>query len=69
MLAMYNYLGYQYIPCEDVEEDNIKIFHECQKNGQRIRMPDAFYNHSPYKYVEFDDFVKYIQTVEVFTQG
>ena len=69
MLSMYNYLGYQYLPCEDVGEDNIKIFHECYKDGQRIRMPNEFYNHSPYKYVGFNEFVKYVQTVEVFVQG
>jgi hypothetical protein len=69
MLAMYDYLGYQYIPFEDVEEDNVKIFHECYKNGKRIDMPREFYNYTPYNFLEFDEFVKYVQTVEVFVQG
>lgn len=66
---MYNYLGYEYRPCQDVEEDNIKIFHECYKDGRRVDMPREFYNHSPYMYMSPDMFQKYVQTVEVFVQG
>lgn len=69
MISMYSYLGYEYRPWEDVEEDNIKIFHDVYKHGQRIKMPDEFYNHSPYSYMTFEEFVKNIQTVEVFIQG
>jgi hypothetical protein len=65
----YSYLGYEYRPHEDVEEDNIKIFHECYKNGKRVDMPSAFYNHSPYSYMDCAEFVEHIQTIEVFVQG
>lgn len=68
-IPMYTYLGYEYRPWEDVEEDNIKIFHECYKNSRRINMPREFYNHTPYDFLDFDEFVKYVQTVEVFVQG
>lgn len=66
---MYSYLGYEYRPHEDVEEDNIKIFHECYKHGMRVNMPSEFYNHSPYSTLTFEEFVKHVQTVEVFIQG
>ena len=69
MNSLYSYLGYEYRPSEDVEEDNIKIFHECYKHGQRVNMPSEFYNHSPYSLLTFEEFVKCIQTVEVFVQG
>ena len=66
---MYSYLGYEYRPHEDREEDNIKIFHECFKNGQRINMPAEFYNHSPYDYMDATEFVGHVQSIEVFVQG
>ena len=69
MNSLYSYLGYEYRPWDDVEEDNIKTFHECYKHGMRISMPDAFYNHSPYTLITFEEFVGYVQTVEVFIQG
>ena len=69
MDTVYSYLGYEYRTWDDVEEDNIKTYHECYKAGQRVEMPEAFYCTSPYEYVSFDDFVKYVQTVEVFIQG
>jgi hypothetical protein len=69
MKSLYNYLGYEYCPWDDVEEDNIKTYHECYKDGVRIEMPNEFYNHSPYSHVRFDEFVKHIQTIEVFVQG
>ena len=69
MDTVYSYLGYEYRPWDDVEEDNIKTFHECYKNGQRVRMPREFYNHSPYSLMTFEEFVGHIQTVEVFIQG
>jgi hypothetical protein len=69
MDARYSYLGYEYRPFDDVEEDNIKIFHECYKDGQRVKMPYEFNNHSPYSLMTFKEFVAHIQTVEVFVQG
>lgn len=69
MRNLYSYLGYEYCPWQDVEEDNIKIFHECYKDGKRVSMPAEFYNHSPYDYIDADEFVKHIQSIEVFVQG
>jgi hypothetical protein len=69
MQSLYSYLGYEYRPWDDVEEDNIKTYHECYKNGIRVKMPREFYNHSPYKTMTFAEFVQQIQTVEVFAQG
>ena len=69
MKSLYSYLGYEYCPWDDVEEDNIKTFHECYKAGKRIEMPAAFYNHSPYNLMSCAEFVQYVQTVEVFVQG
>lgn len=63
------YLGYQYRPWEDVEEDNIKIFHECYKDGKRITMPREFYNFSPYQRMDMAMFSHYVQQIEVFIQG
>jgi uncharacterized protein YacL (UPF0231 family) len=67
--TIFSYLGYEYRPWDDVEEDNIKTYHECYKNGQRVHMPYEFYNHSPYSLMTFEEFVGHIQTVEVFIQG
>ena len=69
MDTIYSYLGYEYRPWDDVEDDNIKTFHECYKDGQRVKMPREFYNHSPYSLMTFEEFVGHIQTVEVFIQG
>ena len=69
MNAKYSYLGYEYRPWEDVEEDNIKTFHECYKDSVRIKMPYEFYNHSPYSLMTYEEFVSHVQTVEVFVQG
>ena len=69
MQSLYNYLGYEYRPWDDVEEDNIKTYHECYKNGMRVNMPREFYNHSPYDTMSFAEFVGHVQTVEVFAQG
>lgn len=69
MKSLYSYLGYEYCPWDDVEEDNIKIFHECYKAGKRISMPYDFYNHSPYSLMSHDEFVRHVQTLEVFVQG
>ena len=69
MKGLYSYLGYEYCPWDDVEEDNIKIFHEVYKDGKRINMPRDFYNHSPYSYMDCDEFVQHVQNIEVFVQG
>jgi len=69
MNSLYSYLGYEYRPWDDVEEDNIKTLHEFYKHGVRINMPREFYNHSPYDRMSFEEFVKHVQTVEVFVQG
>ena len=69
MNSIYSYLGYEYRPWDDVEEDNIKTFHECYKYGMRVKMPREFYNHSPYDTMTFEQFVGHVQTVEVFVQG
>ena len=61
--------GFQYYAIEDREDDNIKLFHECYKDGRRIIMPNEFYQHSPYSHVPQDKFREYIQTVEVFVQS
>jgi uncharacterized protein YacL (UPF0231 family) len=61
----YTYKGFEYRIWEDVEEDNIKIFHECWKDGQQVKMPDAFYNHSPYSLVSLDEFVAFVQQIEL----
>ncbi len=65
----FTYNGYEYCTWDDVEEDNIKTFHECYRAGQRIRMPVDFYNHSPYSLMSRNEFAKHVQTVEVFIQG
>lgn len=64
-----NYLGYEYRVYEDVEEDNIKLFHYCYKDGKQVNMPLEFYNHSPYRTMAPEEFVKHVQTLEVFVQG
>lgn len=65
----FEYLGYEYHTWDDVEEDNIKTFHECFKDGKRVDMTRDFYNHSPYSLMSYDEFAKHVQTVEVFVQG
>ena len=67
--GLYSYLDYEYCPWDDVEEDNIKTYHECYKDGVRIKMPDEFYCHSPYSLISYDEFVRHVQSVEVFVQG
>jgi hypothetical protein len=69
MDTIFSYLGYEYRVWEDHEDDNIKTFHECYKDGRRIDMPYEFRNHSPYSLMTFEEFVKHVQTVEVFIQG
>ena len=61
----YTYKGFEYYTWDDVKEDNIKMYHECRKAGREIKMPDAFYNHSPYSLVSLDEFVAFIQQIEL----
>jgi hypothetical protein len=63
------YLGYEYRTWDDYEDDNIKTFHECWKDGKEVKMPYDFYNHSPYSTMSYEEFVQHVQTIEVFIQG
>lgn len=59
---IYEYRGYEYRTYEDREDDNIKLFHLCFKDGQEVKMPREFRNHSPYSLVEFNEFKDLIDT-------
>lgn len=48
----FEYKGYEYRTYRDVEEDNIKLWHLCYKDGKEIKMPREFANHSPYSIVD-----------------
>lgn len=65
----YTVNDYEYRTYLDVEEDCMKLFHYCYKNGQEIRMPIEFYNESPYSKVKPEKFKQYIRELEVFIQG
>lgn len=65
----YQYRGYQYITWDENDGDWSQTFHECWKDGQQVRMSREFYNQSPYDLIEYDDFVKFVNTLEVFIQG
>ena len=65
----YKYKGFEYRTFDDVEEDNIKTFHYCYKDGKAIKMPYEFYNHSPYSLISVEEFKEFIDTVEVFIQS
>lgn len=60
---------YEYHTFDDVEDDNIKTFHECYKHGVRIDMPYDFYNHSPYSLMTVKEFTEHVRSLEVFVQG
>ena len=57
----YEYRGYEYRVWEDIEEDNIKMFHECYKDGKRVELCREFENTSPYRYVKKEDFIRYVE--------
>ena len=57
----YEYRGYQYRTFQDIEEDNIKTFHLCYKDGKEVSLCRAFYNTSPYRYVDRPDFERYVE--------
>lgn len=61
-MKVYEYRGFVYQTYDDIEEDNIKTFHECWKDGKRIKMPREFDNHSPYSLVPFKTFKEIIDT-------
>jgi hypothetical protein len=61
--------GFSYHAIEDREDDNIKLFHECYRDGRRVVMPAAFYNESPYRLITPAKFREYCRTVEVFIQS
>lgn len=65
----YSIYGFEYHAIEEREEDNLKLFHECYRDGRRVVMPMEFYNESPYRLITPEAFKKYIQTVEVFVQS
>lgn len=54
------YMGYQYRTYRDVEEDNIKLWHLCYKDGKEVTMPRAFVNHSPYSTWSKEEFAQFI---------
>lgn len=56
----YEYNGYQYRTWKDYEDDNIKIFHECYKDGVEVDLGREFVNTSPYRYVKPEDFRRYV---------
>lgn len=56
----YEYMGYEYRTYEDREDDNIKLFHLCFKDGKEVKLPYEFYNHSPYSLVYREAFERYI---------
>ena len=49
------YKSYSYKPYEDHEPDNIKIFHDVEKDGKTITM-----DWSPYRTPSFEDFKLWI---------
>jgi hypothetical protein len=65
----YEYRGYKYGTWDENDGDCIKTFHECWKDGKEVKMSREFYNQSPYSLIEYDDFVKFVNTLEVFIQG
>lgn len=65
----YKYNGFEYRTYDDVEDDNIKIFHYCYKDGKAIKMVPEFYNHSPYSLITVEEFKEFIDTIEVFIQS
>jgi len=57
----YDYCGYQYRTYDDIEDDNIKTFHLCYKDGIEVKeISYGFFNTSPYSLVAYDDFRGYI---------
>ena len=61
--------GFEYRPYVDIEPDNKKIFHDCYKEGRCIKMPDDFYNFTPYTYMSQLEFSNFVRRIEVWIQG
>lgn len=61
--------GYEYRTYLDVEEDNMKYFHYCFKDGRRIEMPAGFDNYTPYDKITPQEFADFVSNLEVFIQG
>jgi hypothetical protein len=61
----YDYKGFEYRTWDEHEEDNIKTFHECWKDGQEVKMPPAFYNTSPYDLVSREEFQRFVEAIEL----
>ena len=64
-LTHFTYQGYEYRTWDDVDDDVIKTYHECWREGCEVRMPRAFYNTSPYELVKYEDFCGYVDQVRV----
>ena len=56
----YAYKGYEYRTYDDVDDDCIKMFHLCFKDGKEVKMPPEFYNHSPYSLIALRDFEQFV---------
>jgi hypothetical protein len=67
----FNYQGFEYQTWAEIDDDVIKTFHECWKDGCQIHMPREFYNTSPYDLVKYEDFCRYVDQVilEVFVNS
>jgi len=67
----FSYQGFEYQTWEDIDDDVIKTYHECWKDGRQIRMSREFYNTSPYDLVTYEDFCRYVDEVilEIFVNS
>ena len=61
--------GYQYRTYLDIEDDNMKYFHYCFKDGVSVKMPAEFDNYTPYAKVKPAEFADFVNSLEVFIQG
>jgi hypothetical protein len=60
----YTYKDFEYRTWAEHEEDNIKTFHECWKDGKEVKMSREFYNTSPYDLVKQEDFQRFVEEIE-----
>ena len=65
----YSIDGFEYWTYTEYEEDNKKMFHGCIRNGVEIKMPEEFFQHSPYRLVPIEDFTRYVTSLEVWIQS
>ena len=54
---------YEYRTYLEVEDDNMKIFHYCYKDGLEVKMPYDFYNYTPYDYMSVEEFKRFLEAV------